>query len=72
MTLAKSANGNPVITTVVIILFYLFFNILEAIIEKLIFGERFEHWLDPIFVAGFIAYAAYAVMTCAVFNSERA
>ena len=71
MTLSRSANGNPVITTVVVALFFLGFNMIEAQIETLIWGERFEHWLDPIFGAAFIAYAAYAVYACAVFNSTQ-
>jgi threonine/homoserine/homoserine lactone efflux protein len=69
MTLAASCKGNPVTSTLVVILFFVFFNIIEASVEKLIFGERFEHWLDPIFGILFIAYGAYAVWACAVFNS---
>ena len=68
-TLAKACDGNPVITTVVIMLFYILFNLFEAQVERLIFGERFEHFLDLIFVLAFIAYAGYAVVICAIFNS---
>ncbi|MFK7161895.1 hypothetical protein V6U78_12715 [Marinospirillum sp. MEB164] len=71
MTLARAADGNPIITTVVTILFFLGFNILEGQIELLIWGERFPHWLDPIFIVGFMAYAAYSVYACAVFNSAK-
>ena len=67
--LAKASNGNPVISTVTIMLFYVFFSLLEGMIETLIFGERFEHWLDPFFIMAFIAYSAYAVWMCAVYNS---
>lgn len=69
LTLAKAANGNPIITTVTVFLFYLFFNLLEAMVEKLMFGERFEHWLDPLFIGAFIFYSAYAVYACALYNS---
>lgn len=69
--LAESANGSPITTTLVIMLFYIMFNMLEASIEKVFFGERFEHFLDPIFGAIFIAYAGYAVMACAFFNSTN-
>ena len=69
--LAESANGNPITTTLVIMLFYIMFNVLEATIEKVLFGERFEHFLDPFFALMFIAYAAYAVMACAFFNSAK-
>ncbi|HUH57658.1 MAG TPA: hypothetical protein VL020_03990 [Pseudomonadales bacterium] len=67
--LAESSNGSPITTTLVIMLFYIMFNVLEASIEKVIFGERFVHILDPVFGAMFIAYAGYAVMACAFFNS---
>ena len=69
--LAAAAEGNPVTTTCVVGLFFLFFNILEATVEKLLFGERLEHWLDPIFVLCFIAYSAYAVMGCAIYNRTK-
>ena len=71
MTLAESANGSPITTTLVIMLFYIMFNVLEASIEKVFFGERFEHLLDPFFALMFIAYAGYAVMACAFFNSSK-
>lgn len=70
MTLAAATKGNPVLTTITIMLFYVLFTILESGVEKLIFGERFEHWLDPFFIVCFIAYAAYSVWACAVFNSK--
>ena len=71
LALARASNGNPVISTVTVILFFLMFNLLEAMTEKLIFGDRFEHWLDPFFIMVFIAYSAYAVWWCAVFNGSK-
>ena len=68
--LVHASKGCPVITTLVVMLFMLMFNILEVTIEKLIFGERFEHWLDPIFVCAAIAYAAHAVNICALYNNH--
>lgn len=71
LTLAKAAGGNPVISTATVILFYVMFNICEAMVEKAIFGERFEHWLDPFFGIAFIAYSAIAVYACAVYNTNN-
>lgn len=68
--LAKAADYNPFVSTLVVMLFYIGFNTFEALIEKLVFGERFEHWLDPIFCLGFIAYAAAAVYQCANRTSD--
>jgi uncharacterized membrane protein len=69
--LAASSGGNPAISTVVVMLFYLMFNTVEAVIEELIWGERFVHWLDPVFMLGFIAFAAYQVYICAVYNAHQ-
>lgn len=69
--LAASANGNPVISVLVVILFYIMFSTVEASVEKLIFGERFEHWLDLFFQIAFMGYAGYSVVACAVFNSKQ-
>jgi len=71
MALVRASDGNPVITTATILLFFVMFNLAEGQIEKLIFGERFEHWLDPLFMLGFIAYSAYAVWWCAIFNTAE-
>jgi len=70
-TLAKASNGDPVLSTVTVMLFYVMLSVVEAGIETLIFGERFHHWLDPVFQCAFIAYSAYAVWWCAVFNSKK-
>jgi len=72
LNLAAASGGNPVISTATVMLFFVFFNIFEGAIEALIFGERFQHWLDPIFSLIFIAYAGYAVVSCAVFNTNKA
>lgn len=69
--LAKSCNGCPVMTTLVIMLFYVMFNVFEASVEVLFFGKRFEHILDLLFQLAAIAYSAYAVYWCAIFNSNK-
>lgn len=71
LILARASLGNPVISTAVVCMFYLMFNMLVAQIETLICGERFEHWLDPVFLCAWIAYAAYAVYCCAIHNSKK-
>lgn len=69
--LAQACNGNPVSSTVVIGMFAIAFNVVEAQIERLLFGAPFAHALDPLFGVTFIIYAAYAVYWCAVFNFEQ-
>lgn len=72
LILARSCNGNPLMTTGVVILFYLMTNALMATLETLLYGERFEHWLDPVLQVSAIAYSAYAVWGCALHNSRAA
>lgn len=67
---AESAAGNPVFAVLVVILFYIMLNIVMSSVERLVFGERFEHYLDPLIGCIFIAYAAHVVYACAVFNSK--
>lgn len=63
--LAVACDGNPVLAIISVFLFYVFFSLLEAMIEKLVWGERFEHWLDPLFIGVFMAYAGWVVWVCA-------
>ena len=72
LRLAQSCDGNPVSTTIVVMLFFIMFSVFEATIETVFFGHRFEHLLDPFFQLAFIGYSAYAVYWCAVFNSTKA
>ena len=69
--LAKACDGSPVTSTIVVMLFYVAFNFVEANIEVLIFGEMFAHFLDPVFALAGIGYAAYSVYWCAVFNEAN-
>ena len=39
MALARAAKGNPIVTTVVVILFMLLFGVLESNVEKLIYMD---------------------------------
>lgn len=71
LALARASDGNPVLSTATVMLFFVMFNFVEAGIEAAIFGKRFEHFLDPVFALVFMAYAAYAVYWCAVFNSAK-
>lgn len=69
--LAASCEGSPIVTTIVVCLFYIMFSILEATVEMVIWGGRFTHWLDIPFQLIAICYAAYAVYYCAIYNSQR-
>lgn len=71
MILVTAAKGNPIVTTIIVFMFYVGFNCLEATVEELVFGSRFLHWLDFVFVGGFMAYAGYAVYGCHQFNTRN-
>ena len=70
LVLAEASGGNPVISTLTVMIFWLMFNVFEGILESLIFGEKFSHWLDPFFALVFISYSAYAVYWCAIINTK--
>lgn len=67
-TLALASKGNPIVSIIVVFIFYLAFVQFEILIEHLIFGKRFEHWVDVIFISVFMAYAGYVVWACALIN----
>lgn len=69
--LAQACDGSPVSSTIVVMLFFVMFNFVEAGVEIALFGNRFEHALDAVFALAFMAYSAYAVYWCAVFNSTK-
>lgn len=69
MTIAAASKGNPVTATFTVILFVLGLQFISATAERLIWGERFEHWLDVVMLAASVAYAAYVVYACALYNS---
>lgn len=70
MIIARASKGSPVLSVATVMLFYLMFNMFESGVERIIFGERFEHWLDIVFRLGFISYAAFSVYSCAIYNTK--
>jgi len=71
LVLAKASDGNPVTTTLVVMIFMVMVNIAFYVVEKLFFGGSFVHFLDLILALAGIAYSSYAVYWCAVFNTEK-
>ena len=63
---AKASDCNPFMAVATVMLFYVMFDIFEAGVEALIWGESFHHWLDPIFQLAFMAYSAVVVWECAI------
>ncbi|MGP9633742.1 hypothetical protein ACT3R7_11815 [Halomonas sp. AOP43-A1-21] len=69
--IAVAAQGQPVSAMITVAMHWLMFTVFEVAIEKLIWGESFQHWLDPIFNACFIGFAGMVVWQCAVFQTVR-
>lgn len=69
--IAAASRGNPVLAILSVMLFYLLFDLVEASIEKLIWGDAFSHWLDPIFAVFFMAFSGLTVWKCAVYNAKE-
>ena len=68
--LVIASEGNPLMALLVIALFVIGINTLEVVIENLIWGNRFEHWLDIVILICAIAYGAYTVEVCAIYNAN--
>lgn len=66
VAVAQSCDYCPIKSTGLVFIYFLLFSLFEAGIEQLIFGDRFLHWLDPLFSGVFIAYAACTVWVCAL------
>ena len=65
---AWSANNNALFAVLTVYCFWVAFNFLEGFIEKLFWGESFEHILDVFFTAGFIGFSFVVVYRCAINN----
>ena len=68
--LVLSCDANPFLCVAMVMLFFVMFNVLEWTVEKLLFGQGFVHWLDPLFQLCFIAYSGYVVHMCACYREE--
>lgn len=66
LTLARACDANPLLAIGVIMMFYIMFNIVLSIVEKLVFGKGFEHWLDVVIGCAFILLSYQAVKYCAI------
>lgn len=71
LALARASKGNLIVSTITVMLFFVMFTLFEAGVETLIWGDRFHHWLDPVFQMAFIGYAAYSVWMCAALNQAE-
>lgn len=63
-----ACKGNPILATLLVFLYYMAFSMIEAMIERLLFGERFEHWIDPFFALTFMMFAGLCSYQCAKYK----
>lgn len=66
----RACKGDPINSTVLGIVFYFLFNLFEAMIEELLFGERFLNWLDPIFLLLFTIYIGICIWRCQYYSDD--
>lgn len=69
--IAIASLGNPVIAMFCVWLYWLAFNGLMAMVEYLVWGKSFLHWIDPIVALIFIAFASRTGFACAHFNAKN-
>lgn len=70
LAVARSCDGNPVLAIGVIMMFYIMFNVVLSVAEKLIFNERFEHWGDVVIGCVFMILSIQAVKYCAILKDH--
>lgn len=66
--IVRACKGDPLKTTLMAFFMYVFVNMIEAVLETLIFGERFEHWGDVVIMLGAFFYSGYLTYLCGVYN----
>ena len=69
--LCASAKYNPIMALALTWMFYLLFTLAEAQVETLIWGDRFEHWLDPVFFVLLALYQFAVIEVCAIINETK-
>lgn len=69
--IAIASKGNPVIAIVSVWLYWFAFNGLMAMVEYLVWGKPFLHWIDPLVALIFIAFAGRTGVACAHFNAKN-
>lgn len=65
--LVNASQGKVLPVMLVIVIGYIVVDRIEAMVERLIWGERFEHFLDPIILLAFFAFGSYSVYLCALY-----
>ena len=68
--LVIACKNDPLRTSGLLFIFYTVFNFLEGMLEELIFGERFLHAFDPIFLLSFMGWGIICVWCCYINNKE--
>jgi hypothetical protein len=70
-TIVRACRGNPIITTLLVFFIFIMINMLEALLEVLIFGGRFEHWGDVVIWVTQFTYTGYLINLCSTFNRDN-
>ena len=68
LSIADDCRGNYFRAFITLIIYYIFFSAVEIAVEKLIFGYRFEHFLDWWFVGMFSVYGVIVMHCCKFLN----
>lgn len=62
--IALAVKGSAISAFFLMLLLFFGFNVLEASIEKLIWGKAFLHWLDPLFVGLWLWFTILVILQC--------
>ncbi len=62
--LAQASGESPLTVMLAMFFIYTTFNSIESMIERLLFGKSFLHWLDPLFLTIFLLFTLLSISYC--------
>lgn len=66
--ITRATKGDTIISSLLLAFIFLAIQFLESTIEKLIWGEAFIHWLDPILIILMMIYWFAVICSCAIYH----
>lgn len=62
--LAQASGESPLTVMLAMFFIYTTFSSIEVMIERLLFGKSFLHWLDPLFLIIFLLFTLLSISYC--------
>lgn len=70
-SIVVASKGNPTIAGLACIILFFLFNLAEGAIEIMVFGERFVHWFDVLWISLHIIFLIWVFNLCAQYQLQE-